>query len=37
MREELERKRLKGVSIIAGVAANMPLESQSVDAVIARR
>lgn len=35
MREELERKSLKGVSIIAGDAANMPLESQSVDAVIA--
>ncbi|KAI9872997.1 MAG: hypothetical protein M1830_000951 [Pleopsidium flavum] len=35
MRQELERKKLKGVSVIAGDAANMPLESQTVDAVVA--
>lgn len=35
MRKELESKRLKSVSVMAGDATSMPLESQSVDAVIA--
>ena len=35
MRKELDRKNLRGVSITTGHAAHLPLESQSVDAVIA--
>ncbi len=35
MRKELESKRLRSVSVMAGDATSMPLESQSVDAVIA--
>lgn len=35
MRGELAKKNLKGVTIIEGDAVNMPVESQSVDAVIA--
>ena len=35
MRKELAKKDLKGVKIMDGDAANMPIESQSVDAVVA--
>ena len=35
MRKELAKKDLKGVKIMDGNAANMPIESQSVDAVVA--
>lgn len=35
MRKELDSKRLRSVSVVAGDATSMPLESQSVDAVIA--
>lgn len=34
MREELERKNLRGVTVLEGDAVMIPLESQSVDAVI---
>lgn len=35
MRKELAKKDLKGVTIFDGEAVNMPVESQSIDAVIA--
>lgn len=35
MRKELESKRLRGVSVMAGNATSIAVESQSVDAVIA--
>ena len=35
MRKELGSKTLKGVTVLAGDATSMPLESQSVDALIA--
>ena len=35
MRQELERKKLSNVRTIDGTAAKMPLETQSVDALIA--
>ena len=35
MRKELESKILKSVSVMAGDATSMPLESQSADALIA--
>lgn len=34
MRAELERKQLPGVTVLAGDAASIPLETGSVDAVI---
>lgn len=34
MRKELERKQLGGVTVLAGDAEKIPLEAQSVDAVI---
>ncbi len=35
MRKELEAKKLKGVSVLAGFADKLPLQSQSVDALVA--
>lgn len=35
MRNELARKDLKGVTVVEGDAVNLPVESQSVDAVVA--
>lgn len=34
MRKELTRKHLKGVTVVEGDAVSMPVESQSVDAVV---
>lgn len=34
MREELERKGLRGVTVLEGDAVTIPLEAQSVDALI---